>query len=97
MNMNFFIFLKNIYLFLDRGEGREKEEGEKHQCVVTSHVALTGEPGRQPRHMPWVGIEPVTLWFSGLHSIHWATLARALLEYSKGLSFSFEGVKKATL
>ena len=32
-----------IYLFLDRGEGREKErEGEKHQCVVASHTPPTG-------------------------------------------------------
>ena len=31
------------------------------------------EPGLQPRHRPWLGIEPVTLWFTGRHSIHWAT------------------------
>ena len=30
-------------------------------------------PGLQPRHVPWLGIEPVTLWFSGWCSIHWAT------------------------
>ena len=30
-------------------------------------------PGLQPRHRPWLGIEPVTLWFTGRHSIHWAT------------------------
>ena len=34
-------------------------------------------PGPQPRHMPWLGIEPETLWFAGRHSIHWATPARA--------------------
>ena len=35
-------FLKDyIYLFLDKGEGREKE-GEEHQCVVASHVPLLG-------------------------------------------------------
>ena len=35
-----------IYLFLERGEGREKErerrEGEKYQCVVAFHVPLLG-------------------------------------------------------
>ena len=31
----------------------------------------------QPRQVPWLGIEPVTLWFSDRHSIHRATPARA--------------------
>ena len=30
-----------IYLFLERGKGREKE---KHQCVVASRAPLTGDP-----------------------------------------------------
>ena len=36
--------IKNIYiyLFLERGEGKEKE-GEKHQCVVASHTSCTGD------------------------------------------------------
>ena len=34
-------------------------------------------PGPQHRHVPWLGIEPVTLWFAGPCSIHWATPARA--------------------
>ena len=34
-------------------------------------------PGLQPRHVPQLGIEPVTLCFTGQHSIHWATAARA--------------------
>ena len=35
-------FLKDfIYLFLERGRKGERE-GEKHQCVVASHVPLTG-------------------------------------------------------
>ena len=33
--LNFYFFKDLIYLFLERGEGREKE-GEKHQCVVAS-------------------------------------------------------------
>ena len=34
-------------------------------------------PGPQPRHMPRLGIEPVTLWLTSLHSIHWTTPGRA--------------------
>ena len=32
-------------------------------------------PGPQPRHVPWLGIEPVTLWFASWCSVHWATPA----------------------
>ena len=35
------------------------------------------EPGPQPRHLPWLGIELVTFWLAGQYSIHWATPARA--------------------
>ena len=31
----------------------------------------------QPRHVPWLGIWPVTLRFGGRYPINWATLARA--------------------
>ena len=34
-------------------------------------------PGLQPRHVSWLGIELATLWFTGWHSVHWATPARA--------------------
>ena len=38
-----FLFLR-FYLFIFRERGREGErEGEKHQCVVASHVAPTGD------------------------------------------------------
>ena len=30
-------------------------------------------PGLQPRHVPWLGIEPATLWFAGQSLIRWAT------------------------
>ena len=45
-------------------------------CSCLSHAPYRG-PGPQPRHVPWLGIEPTTLWFAGLDSIHWATPARA--------------------
>ena len=45
-------------------------------------------PGPQPRHVPWLGIEPATLWFAGQHWIHWATPARALWNISGLYSFN---------
>ena len=38
------------YLFLERGEGMERE-GEKHQCVLALECPLTG-PDPKPRHVP---------------------------------------------
>ena len=55
-------------LFLDGGEGREKERERR-------------VPGLQSRHVPWLGIEPVTPWFAGQRSIHWATPARAEMTF----------------
>ena len=46
-------------------------------CGCVLHTPHWG-PGLQPRHVPWLGIEPMTLWFTGWHSIHWATPSRAL-------------------
>ena len=45
------VFFLRVYLFLDRGEGREKER-EKHQCVVASGVPLTGDLARNPGMCP---------------------------------------------
>ena len=44
-------------------------------------------PDLQPRHVPWLGIEPATLWFAGPHTVHWATPARAET-FSKKIVFS---------
>ena len=44
-------------------------------CDCLSHSPHRG-PGPQPRHVPWLGMEPATLWFTGQHSVHWATPAR---------------------
>ena len=64
-----FYFLKHfIYLFLERGRKGERE-GVKHQCVVASSTPPTG-CSLQPRHVPCLGIEPATPWFSGPHSVH---------------------------
>ena len=49
--MKQFLFKDFIYLFLERGDQREKE-GEKHQCVVASHVPLTGDLACHPGMCP---------------------------------------------
>ena len=49
-----------MYLFLERGREGERE-GEKHQCVIDSHVAPTGDLAGNPGM--FLGIEPATLWF----------------------------------
>ena len=77
------LFFLRFNLFIFRQWGREGErEGEKHQCVVASHLPappLTHwGPGPQPRHVPWLGIELVTIRFTGWHSVHRATLVRAV-------------------
>ena len=48
-----------------------------------SHAPNWG-PGPQPRHVPRPGIEPMTFWFTGWHSIHWATLARMTTIFFRG-------------
>ena len=53
-----------------------KRGAETSLCGCLSCVPYWG-PGLQPRHMSWLGIEPMTLWFTGQCSIHWATPTRA--------------------
>ena len=49
--ISFLNFLDFIHLFLERGEGREKE-GEKHQGVVASCAPPTGDLARNPGMCP---------------------------------------------
>ena len=71
------LFFKCIYLLLGGGEGRERNINvqEKYQ-LVASWTSPIWEPGLQPRHVPWLGIEPATFWAAGWHSVHWAKPAR---------------------
>ena len=52
-----------IYLFLERGEGREKEGEETSMCAYLSPGPHWGH-GSQPRHAPWLGLKPGTSWFA---------------------------------
>ena len=56
----FFVCFKILfmYLFLERGEGRE---GEKHQCVVASHAPPTGDLAPNTGMCPDLGIELANL------------------------------------
>ena len=50
ISLHLFCFYR-LYLFLERGEGREKE-GEKHQCVFASRVPPTGDLACNPGMCP---------------------------------------------
>ena len=82
-----------IYLFLNRGEGREKErETSIYGCL--SYASYWG-PGPQPRHVLRLGIEPATLWFTVQCSIHWATPARAWLALFNSAPSTWPGIQGA--
>ena len=84
-----FIF-KRFYLFIFReGKGGRKRGRETPVCGCLSRAPYWG-PGLKPRHVPWLGIEPATLWFTGRRSIHWATPARAkVITFNDYIYFSF--------
>ena len=58
-------------------------------------------PGLQPRHVPWLGIELETFWFTGQCSIYWATPASADFEgftsNTKSLDFTLKMVCKGVV
>ena len=76
-SLHYFLnFLPYLFIFRERvSEGERK--GEKHQCVVASCMPPNWGPGLQPRHVPQLGIEQVTLCFTVQRSIHWAIPTRA--------------------
>ena len=76
--MTWWLFKKDFIIYLERGEGKEKERERRETslCGCPSRVPNWG-PGLQPRHVPWLGIEPVIFCFTGPCSIHWAIPARA--------------------
>ena len=53
-------FFEDFIYFQREGKGAERE-GERHQCVVASHVPPNWGPGPQLEYVPWLGIELATL------------------------------------
>ena len=51
LKLKVFLFFKILFIFRERGEEGERE-GEKHQCVVASHMAPTGDLARNPGMCP---------------------------------------------
>ena len=71
-----FFLVRRFYLFIfGQGKGDRKKGRETSVCGCFSHALYWG-PGLQLRHVLWLGIELVTLWFTGWHSVHWATPAQ---------------------
>ena len=50
-NYNFIFKINYLFIFRERGREGEREE-EKHQCVVASHVAPTGDLAPNPGMCP---------------------------------------------
>ena len=87
-----------------RGEGKEKERErnikvwEKH-WLVASLMSSNQGPNPQPKHVPWLGIEPATFCFAGRCPNNWATAVRARKIFHNGtdvasetfIPFIFEG------
>ena len=48
----------------------ERKRGRETSVCGCLSQALNWRPDLQPRHVPWLGIEPVTLWSTGWHLIH---------------------------
>ena len=74
-----FFFYFFLFLIGSREGGKEgRREGEKHR-LVSSCMYPNWAPNRQPRHVPWRGIEPATCWSAGQHPTNWATPTRAVV------------------
>ena len=76
--------LKNYftYLFFREGGGREGErERNINVWLPLTHPTLGTWPATQACVL--TGNQPVTLWFTGQCSIHWATPARAVHTFLK--------------
>ena len=71
------LFFKILFLyFYKEGKARTKRGRKISRYACLSHGPYWG-PGPKSRHVPWLRIEPVTLWFASPPSIHRATPARA--------------------
>ena len=83
-----FFFLDFIYLFLERVERKEKERERNISVWLPLTCPLVGTWPRTS-DVPWLGIEPVTLWFA-------ACTLNPLSHTSQGYAGSFE-IRKCAL
>ena len=80
--ISFKLFFLRFYFFLERRREGERD-GEKHHCVVAYCTPPSGDLTCSTGICPRLGIEPVTLWFIGWQSDHWATPARVMYGFFK--------------
>ena len=76
-SFSFFLFLKICFIYFQREQKEKRKRGREISMCGCLSLAPYWGPGLQPRHVPWLGIEWATLWFTVCHSIHWSTPARA--------------------
>ena len=57
---------------------KKEKRGRETSLSCLLHVSNRG-PGPQTRHVPLLGIKPVTFQFTGQHSTHLDTPARAII------------------
>ena len=81
------MFKDFIYLFLDRGAGREKGRRETFMCGCLPCAPNWG-PDPLPRPVPWLGIEPETF------GSQWATPAKAIKYFFNGWKQKLNRKKK---
>ena len=74
MVISFCFSLFYLFIFIE-GKGETKTRRETSLCGCLSPAPYWG-PDQQPRHVPWLGMKPMTLWFTGRYLIHWTTAAR---------------------
>lgn len=68
-----------FYSFLKRGKGRQKvRESKINVWFPIERPLLAGPHPWQLRDVPWLQVQPPTLWFVGPNWIHWASPSRAL-------------------
>ena len=79
-----FVFLLKILCILERREGGRKRGRETSMWERYSNQLPLSCPqlgtSLQPKHVPWLGIEPVAFHLAGQDAIHWATPARPFLK-----------------
>ena len=81
----FLKYLKNLFL---EGKGGRKRGRETSMCGCLLHTHYWG-PGLQSRHVPWLGMEPMTLCFPGWHSV--------TEPHQPGLDYDFNVLERNTI